>query len=199
MTNQNPPSNQLILASSSPYRRALLSRLQLEFESISPNIDESQHENETASEYVKRLAEAKASAIAANHPNQLVIGSDQCTVMNGNIIGKPHTRENAIKQLTAVSGQRIEFLTGVCVTHQETNWTRSFVESFWVNFRNVSQAEIERYVDAEKPFDCAGSFKSEGYGICLTDAMTGDDPTALIGLPLIRLAQTLREFGCQVP
>ena len=199
MTSQNPPTNKLILASSSRYRRELLARLHIEFESISPDIDESQQNNEAAATYVERLAQEKAQAIANNHPNHLVIGSDQCTVMNDKIIGKPHTREAAIEQLTSASGKQIEFLTGVCVTHQASTWTRSFVETFLVSFRNLTREEIERYLDIEKPFDCAGSFKSEGYGISLTDAMTGDDPTALIGLPLIRLAQTLREFGWSVP
>lgn len=199
MTSQNPPTNKLILASSSRYRRALLSRLNIEFDSISPDIDESQLTNESAHTYVQRLAAEKAHIIANQHQDQLIIGSDQCTVMNAKIIGKPHTREAAIQQLQAASGQQIEFLTGVCVMHQQTGWTRSFVETFWVSFRELSAAEIERYIDTEQPLDCAGSFKSEGLGISLTNAMKGDDPTALVGLPLIRLAQVLREFGWAVP
>lgn len=199
MTSQNPPTNKLILASSSRYRRELLSRLNIEFESISPNIDESQHANEPAHTYVQRLAEQKAQVIADLHPDHLVIGSDQCTVMNTKIIGKPHTRAKAIEQLKAASGQQIEFLTGVSVIHQPSAWSRSFVETFWVSFRDLSQEEIERYIDTEQPLDCAGSFKSEGLGISLTNAMKGEDPTALVGLPLIRLAQALREFGWLVP
>jgi MAF protein len=199
MTSQNPPTNKLILASSSRYRRTLLGRLNIEFDSISPDIDESQHTNESAHAYVQRLAEEKAKTIAKIHQDHLVIGSDQCMVMNSKIIGKPHTREAAINQLKAASGQQTEFLTGVCVMHLQSGWTRSFVEPFWVNFRALSQDEIERYVDIEKPLDCAGSFKSEGLGICLTQAMKGDDPTALVGLPLIKLAQLLREFGWAVP
>lgn len=199
MTSQNPPTNKLILASSSRYRRKLLARLMIEFDSISPNIDETRRTNEAAHTYVQRLAKEKADTIANQHPQHLVIGSDQCTVMQTRIIGKPLTREVAIEQLEAASGQEIEFLTGVYVVHQDSGWSRNFVDSFRVNFRHLSRVEIERYIDTEKPLDCAGSFKSEGLGISLTRSMKGDDPTALIGLPLIRLAQVFREFGWQVP
>ena len=189
----------LILASSSPYRRELLQRLQLDFESISPEIDESSHENEHPGAYVQRLAIEKAAKIGRSHPHDLIIGSDQCSVNGETILGKPKDRDHAIEQLSAASGKQIEFLTAVSVQHFDSGWHREWVDVFCVNFRPLSLDEIERYLDAEQPYNCAGSFKSEKLGISLCESMHGDDPTALIGLPLIRIAQSLREFGLQVP
>jgi MAF protein len=189
----------LILASSSPYRKELLERLNLEFECISPDIDESSLENEQSDAYVQRLAIEKAAEIGKTHSDNLIIGSDQCCVNNNIILGKPKDRDNAIEQLIAASGKSIEFLTGVSIQHPESGWHREWMDTFTVEFRHLSLAEIERYLDTEQPFNCAGSFKSEKLGISLCQSMRGNDPTALIGLPLIRVAHCLREFGLQVP
>ena len=190
---------QLILASSSSYRKELLSRLAISFECISPNVDESRLENELPEPYVQRLAKAKAMKIGQDHPDCLIIGSDQCSLRSGEILGKPNDRDHAIQQLQKASGNSIEFLTGVCIHHLESNWTQEWVDTFVVEFRNLTQEEIERYLDTEEPYDCAGSFKSERLGISLCKTMRGDDPTALIGLPLIKVAQCLRDFGVNVP
>ncbi len=189
----------LILASSSPYRRELLQRLQLDFECISPNIDESRQENEQAEHYVQRLAIEKAAEIGRQCPEALIIGSDQCSLNDGKILGKPKDRDHAIEQLCAASGKTIEFLTGVSIQHPQSGWQQDWLDIFEVTFRKLSQDEIERYLDTEQPFNCAGSFKSEHLGIALCEAMRGDDPTALIGLPLIKVAQSLRVFGLHVP
>lgn len=190
---------QLILASSSPYRKELLERLAIPFECISPDIDESQRDNEPPEAYVQRLAIEKAAKIGSGNSASLIIGSDQCSVNNKQILGKPKDRDHAIEQLKAASGTTVEFITGVCVTHPESDWQRQWVESFYVDFRELTIEEIERYLDIEKPFNCAGSFKSERLGASLCSAMRGNDPTALIGLPLIKLAESLREFGLNVP
>ena len=189
----------LILASSSPYRKELLERLNIEFECISPDIDESSLENEQPGDYVQRLAIEKAAEIGNTHTDSLIIGSDQCCVNNNIILGKPKDRDNAIEQLSAASGKSIEFLTGVSIQHPQSGWHREWMDIFTVKFRQLSLPEIERYLDTEQPFNCAGSFKSEKLGISLCQSMHGDDPTALIGLPLINVAQCLREFGLQVP
>ncbi len=189
----------LILASSSPYRKELLERLHVEFECISPDIDEASLENEQPRAYVQRLAIEKAAKIGKTQVDSLIIGSDQCCVNNNIILGKPKDRDNAIEQLNAASGKYIEFLTGVSIQHPQSGWHREWMDRFTVEFRELSLAEIERYLDTEQPFNCAGSFKSEKLGISLCKSMRGDDPTALIGLPLIRVAQCLREFGLQVP
>lgn len=189
----------LILASSSPYRKELLERLHIEFECISPDIDESSLENEQPGAYVQRLAIEKAAEIGNAHAKSLIIGSDQCCVNNNIILGKPKDRDNAIEQLSAASGKSIEFLTGVSIQHPDSGWHREWMDTFTVEFRQLSLVEIERYLDAEQPFNCAGSFKSEKLGISLCESMRGDDPTALIGLPLIKVAQCLREYGLQVP
>ncbi len=189
----------LILASSSPYRKELLQRLHIEFECISPNINESSLENEPPSAYVQRLAVEKAAEIGNTHSDGLIIGSDQCCVDDNIILGKPKDRDNAIEQLSHASGKSLQFLTGVSIQHPASDWHREWVDTFTVEFRQLSLTEIERYLDTEQPFNCAGSFKSEKLGISLCESMRGDDPTALIGLPLIKVAQCLREFGLQVP
>ncbi|MDW3094601.1 MAG: nucleoside triphosphate pyrophosphatase [Gammaproteobacteria bacterium] len=189
----------LILASSSPYRKELLERLHIKFECISPNIDESSLENEQPGAYVQRLAIEKAAEIGKTHADSLIIGSDQCCVNDNIILGKPKDRNNAIEQLRAASGKEIRFLTAVSIQHPSSNWHREWVDVFTVEFRKLSMSEIDRYLDVEQPFDSAGSFKSEKLGISLCESMHGDDPTALIGLPLISVAQYLREFGLQVP
>jgi septum formation protein len=189
----------LILASSSPYRKELLERLHIEFECISPDIDESSLENEQPGAYVQRLAIEKAAEIGKTRADTLIIGSDQCCVNSNIILGKPKDRDHAIEQLSAASGKSIEFLTGVSIQHPESGWHQKWVDTFTVEFRRLSLTEIERYLDTEQPFNCAGSFKSEKLGISLCQSMRGDDPTALIGLPLMKVAQCLREYGIQVP
>ena len=191
--------SRIILASSSPFRRELLSRLHLEFDSSSPDIDESTMESETASELVRRLAKEKANAVAENLVDVIVIGSDQVAAFDNEIIGKPGNLENAIEQLKMVSGKQVTFHTGLCVIHSNSALIQTEEVKFVVEFRVLSEDKILRYLDKEPAFNCAGSFKSEGLGISLLNRMIGDDPTALIGLPLIRLTQMLEHIGVEVP
>lgn len=191
-------SRSLILASTSPFRRELLGRLGLPFDTVAPDVDESPIPNEKPEQLVIRLAEAKARAAAARHPDALIIGSDQVASLDGRILGKPGTRERAIKQLRDASGRRVDFFTGLCVFDSATGKSRSLCEPFSVWFRTLSDKQIEHYVERESPFNCAGSFKSEGLGIALFERLEGDDPNALIGLPLIRLVSLLAESGIEV-
>lgn len=189
----------LVLASTSIYRRELLERLQLPFATAAPNIDETRLANEPAQAMVARLAQQKAEAIATQYPNALIIGSDQCAVLGDKILGKPHTHQRAIEQLQASSGNTVEFLTGLCLYDSQARSFQLDVISFQVEFRDLPAGEIENYLLREQPYNCAGSFKSEGLGISLFKRMQGDDPTALIGLPLIRLCAMLREQGYLIP
>ena len=192
----------LLLASSSVYRKQLLEKLQLPFACASPDIDESILKDENPSNYVQRLAISKAKALAAEYPNHIIIGSDQCAVLKQDgqqvVLGKPHSIENAIKQLSQASGQAVTFLTGLCVYNSATQQQVSLVEPFTVHFRDLTLQQIERYVEQEKPLDCAGSFKSEGLGIRLFTALEGRDPNSLIGLPLIALVDLLEQQGIHV-
>jgi MAF protein len=188
----------LVLGSTSPFRKILLEKLQLPFECAKPNIDESPKPNETPIALVERLAIEKAKAVSSSYTDALIIGSDQVAVCNGEIIGKPHTYENAIKQLTRFSGKSITFFTGLCVYCTETNIAHSIVEPFIVHFKVLTQDEISNYLNIEKPLNCAGSFKSEGLGICLFERLEGDDPNTLIGLPLIKLITLLKQQGMDV-
>lgn len=188
----------LILASSSPFRQSLLQKFNLPFDSFSPDIDESALPDEAPVELVKRLSELKARAATALFKQGLVIGSDQVAVFEQQILGKPHNKENAIKQLSLFSGNTVTFLTGLCVYDIQSNKTKTLVEPFNVTFRTLTQAQISAYCDAEQPYNCAGSFKSEGLGICLFEKLSGDDPNSLIGLPLIKLSQLLTEFDLDV-
>ncbi len=189
---------QLILASTSPYRRTLLERLGLPFETAAPDTDESPLENDTPNALVRRLSEAKSRAIAAQFPNALVIGSDQVAVLNQQILGKPGNHENAVQQLRAASGKRVDFLTGLCLLNTRTQNCHVKVVPYSVVFRALSDAQIEQYLLKDKPYNCAGSFKSEGLGISLFEKMEGDDPNALIGLPLIELTNMLALEGLEV-
>lgn len=189
----------LILGSTSPFRKALLERLGLDFASDSPDVDERALPGERPQDLVVRLAEAKARAVGARHANALIIGSDQVAWSDGQILGKPGNRANALAQLRACVGKTVVFHTGLCLYNSANGHTQTLCEPFTVHFRQLSDAQIERYVDTEKPFNCAGSFKSEGLGISLFSRMEGDDPNALIGLPLIRLIQMLDAEGVQVP
>lgn len=190
--------SKLILASSSPYRKTLLQRLGLPFETLVPRIDESQLDNETPAQLVKRLAILKAQAAGTHVSDALVIGSDQCAVIDGSILGKPGNFDRAFRQLKHASGNVVQFHTGVCLLNTTNN--RSQVEEvpFRVYFRELSDAQISRYLSREKPFDCAGSFKAEGLGVALFARMEGNDPSALIGLPMIRLVAMLEQAGMRV-
>ena len=188
----------LILASSSPFRQSLLQKFNLPFSTFSPDIDETPHPKETPQALVARLSEHKARAAVQHFSQGLVIGSDQVAVFNQQILGKPHNKANAIKQLSLFSGNTVTFLTGLCVYDIQSNKTKTLVEPFNVTFRTLSQGQISAYCDAEQPYNCAGSFKSEGLGICLFEKLSGDDPNSLIGLPLIKLNQLLAEFGLDV-
>ncbi|MBC8210843.1 MAG: septum formation protein Maf, partial [Gammaproteobacteria bacterium] len=167
----------LILASSSPFRKQLLSRLHLSFRTISPDIDESQRSAESAPEYVKRLALEKAHAVAANHPLSIVIGSDQCAYLDGAILGKPGTHENALIQLQNARNKEVVFYTGLALVQQSSGFSEVDCIEYRVGFRNLSDAQLSHYLNTEKPYNCAGSFKSEGFGISLFNYMRGDDPT----------------------
>ncbi len=189
----------ILLASSSPFRRELLGKLHLEFSHQSPDIDESRQDGESPTELVMRLGREKATALAAEHPNTLIIGSDQVAVLGDKVLGKPGTREKAIEQLSAASGQRVTFLTGLCLLNTATGRTQTACEPFHVQFRTLTREQIERYVDLEQPLNCAGSFKSEGLGIVLFKSLEGRDPNSLIGLPLITLTEFLAAEGVQLP
>lgn len=185
----------LVLASTSVFRKSLLERLQIPFECVAPNVDETPLENETPAELVRRLSELKARAVTAQFPNSLIIGSDQVSVVDNKIVGKPHTHEKAVQQLTAASGKTIDFLTGLALFNTATQTCQVDLVKFSVQFRQLTAAQIERYLRKEQPYQCAGSFRSESLGIALFEKMIGDDPTALIGLPLIRLTQMLESEG----
>lgn len=189
----------LVLASSSPYRRELLSRLQLPFSWSAPAIDENPQANESAEVLVRRLAKEKAQALAGDFTQHLIIGSDQVAVLNGQIIGKPHDFARAKAQLQAASGASVTFLTGLALLNSATNTWQIDCIPFTVHFRQLSEASISRYLEAEQPFDCAGSFKAEGLGVSLFRATEGSDATSLIGLPLIRLVDMLLNEGAQLP
>ena len=189
----------LILGSTSPFRKALLDKLGIPFITDAPNTDELRHPGETPDMLVRRLAEDKARDVASRFPDALVIGSDQVACVGENILGKPGNRENAIIQLTAASGKAVSFYTGLCLYNAANGQIEVAVEPFMVHLRTLSPAQIERYVDHERPFNCAGSFKSEGFGITLFSALEGRDPNALIGLPLIRLVEMLDRQGISLP
>jgi len=188
----------IILASSSIFRKSLLERLHLSFECHSPEIDESLLPCESASSYVCRLAEAKAQAVADKFPDAVIIGSDQCALLDDEILGKPGSHENALRQLKAAQGKTVVFHTGICVFQQTTGFCEIDDILFQVKFRQLGDTQLEHYLQIEQPYQCAGAFKSEGYGVCLFNQMQGDDPTALIGLPLIRLTRMLEKAGIKV-
>ncbi|KAF0283284.1 Maf family protein [Spiribacter roseus] len=185
----------IILASSSPYRAELLRRLQIDFTTIAPNIDETRRPGETPETYVRRLAREKAAAVAADHPRAVVIGSDQCSECRGGILGKPGTVERAIDQLLAASGQPVTLTTAVAVHDPASGHIEVDAVTTDVRFRRLARAAIERYVHTDQPLDCAGAFRAEGLGISLFESIRTDDPNALIGLPLIALNQLLGRIG----
>ncbi|WP_110950849.1 Maf family protein [Pseudomonas bohemica] len=189
----------LLLASSSPYRRQLLDRLRLPFVCASPDIDESHRPQESAAELVKRLAREKAMALAAQFPDHLIIGSDQVAVLGEQILGKPHTFERALQQLSASSGKSVSFLTGLALYNSRSGQCQIDCVPFTVHMRKLDQARISRYLHTEQPYDCVGSFKAEGLGVSLFRSTEGPDATSLIGLPLIRLVDMLAAEGVDVP
>ena len=189
----------LLLASSSVYRRDLLSRLRLPFTCSSPDINESHQPDESATDLVKRLSLEKARALAASHPTHLIIGSDQVAVLEGKIIGKPHTFDKAREQLLNASGASVSFLTGLTLLNSRTGHYQTDCIPFTVHMRSLTPEQIERYLLAEQPYDCAGSFKAEGLGVSLFQRTEGDDATSLVGLPLIRLVDMLIAEGVAIP
>jgi MAF protein len=182
----------LILASTSPYRRVLQEKLGVTFECAAPNVDESPQPGESPRHLVVRLAQEKAKSLAARFPDHLIIGSDQVCVLDGIITGKPHTEENARQQLLKARGSIVTFYTGLALYNSSTGHLQTECEPFDVHFRHLSEQEIDDYVRKERPLNCAGSFKSEGLGIALFERLDGRDPNALVGLPLITLCQMLR-------
>ena len=191
--SQSQPA--LILGSTSRYRRELLARLRVPFDVVSPDVDETPLAGESPQVLATRLALAKAQAVAALHPHAVVIGSDQVADLNGEPLGKPGTHERAVQQLQRMRGQTVVFQTAVSVVCQASGFEQTELAQIKVRFRDLSDADIEAYLRAEEPYDCAGSAKSEGLGIALLDAIDNDDPTALIGLPMIRTARMLRAAG----
>ena len=190
---------EIILASTSPYRRELLARLRLPFRTARPEVDETRLPGEAPAALASRLALAKAQAVAAQHPAAIVIGSDQVAHAGDEIFGKPGTIERAIAQLRQMSGQTVLFQTAMAVIRQQDGIVLQESVPTEARFRTLTDAEITRYVATEQPLDCAGSAKAEALGISLLDALTSDDPTAIIGLPLIRLAHMLRTLGVALP
>lgn len=185
----------LWLASTSVYRKALLEKLTPNFQTAKPEVDETPFAGESAVQLVERLAISKAQAVAAHLSEGLVIGSDQVAMFEGDILGKPHTADNAFAQLKRFSGHKVTFLTGLAVANAKTGLVVHCVDTFHVHFRQLTDLDIDTYIRREQPLNCAGSFKSEGLGITLFEKLEGDDPNSLIGLPLIKLHQLLKQQG----
>lgn len=189
---------QLVLGSTSPFRRQLLEKLGLPFDTAAPQTDETPLADEAPEQLVARLAEAKARAVASQYSGALIIGSDQVAVNAGEILGKPHTHDKAMAQLRNASGKHIRFLTGLCLYNAATDHAQVEVVPFDVVFRQLTDEMIDNYLKAEQPYNCAGSFKSEAMGIALFEKLEGEDPNTLIGLPLIRLVRMLENEGVRV-
>ena len=187
----------VILASTSRYRAELLKRLNVDFQQIAPDCDETPQQSEPAADLVVRLATGKAQSVTQQFPEHLVIGSDQVASCNGAIIGKPGNHEDAVAQLQLLSGQTVDFLTGLCVIRQSQSL--QCLVTTEVTFKRLDVAQIERYLKADQPYDCAASFRSEGYGSTIVDNISSDDPTAIIGLPVIRVAEYLDKLGLALP
>ena len=188
----------LVLGSTSPFRKTLLEKLNIDFQCAKPNIDETPFPNETPQVLVKRLAIEKAKAVAKNFPNALIIGSDQVALCGDKVLGKPHNFENGVAQLSQFSDKAVIFYTGLCVYDSASDNAIALVEPFTVHFNPLSQIDISQYLHAEQPYNCAGSFKSEGLGICFFKKLEGDDPNTLIGLPLIKLITLLKQHDFNV-
>lgn len=193
-----PATRRVVLGSSSQYRRELLSRLKVEFDVDLPEVDETPHPGESPRDIALRLAVEKARAVAARHPEAAVIGSDQVADLAGEPLGKPGTHERAVEQLRRMRGQVVVFQTAVAVVCRATGFEEVDIAPVRVTFRDLTDAEIESYLRAEEPYDCAGSARSEGLGIALLEAIENDDPSALVGLPLIRTSRMLRAAGVRL-
>ncbi len=198
MSLLHPATRRLVLGSTSRYRHELISRLRLPFEAVAPAVDETPRPGETPAELALRLALAKAKEVAARHPDAVVIGSDQVADLQGEPLGKPGTHERAVAQLRRMSGQTVVFQTALAVVCLETGFQQVDIAPVSVVFRKLGEEEIEAYLRAEQPYDCAGSAKSEGLGIALLERIDNDDPTALVGLPLIRTCRMIRAAGVKV-
>ena len=192
------PARRLVLGSTSRYRRELMQRLCIPFDVAAPDVDETPQDGESPHDLACRLALAKARAVAALHPDAVVIGSDQVADLDGEPLGKPGTHERAVAQLQRMRGRTVVFQTAVAVVCQNTGFAQTDLAAVRVVFRNLSDAEIETYLRTEQPYDCAGSAKSEGLGIALLESINNDDPTALVGLPLIRTCRMLRAAGLPI-
>lgn len=190
----------LVLASTSPYRKLLLSKIVPDFECHAPQVKETNLPGESPEQMALRLAQLKAEAVAMGFQQQdvLVIGSDQVACVKDTVLGKPGNEDKAFEQLSASSGQEVNFYTGLCLVNAKTMEPQSAIDLFTVKFRNLTESQILAYIRAEQPLDCAGSFKSEGLGIGLFDKMVGNDPNSLVGLPLILLNQMLFESGYDI-
>lgn len=197
--NSEPALRGLILSSGSPYRKLLLQRLGIPFTCQSPHIDERATGNEAPQHLVVRLAKLKARVVAAKNPQAIVIGSDQVAVIDGRIIGKPGNHQAAARQLASCSGKTIKFLTAISIQSLATGFTQQHTDCTQVHFRSLEPEEIERYLQQEKPYDCVGAFKAESLGVVLFERIISEDPTAIIGLPLIRTAAMLRDAGLKLP
>ena len=196
---QNPSSPPIILASSSKYRRGLLDRFLSEYQTVAPAVDEAAERQQTPEATARQLARRKAEKVASGNRNAVIIGADQVAVLDGQILGKPGDHQKAVEQLLAASGKQMTFLTAVCVLDPVGRRRYEHVDTTEVRFRSFDRRLAEAYLWHDKPYDCAGSFKIEGAGFVLFKSVRTDDPTALIGLPMIWLAATLRELGCLLP
>jgi septum formation protein len=199
MSDLPSSARSVVLGSTSPYRRELMQRLGLPFEVLAPGVDEAPEPGEVPAALAQRLALAKARAVARQRPDAVVIGSDQVADLNGEPLGKPGTHERAVAQLRRMRGQTVVFQTALAVVCLDSGFEASDLAPVRVRFRDLDDAEIERYLRAEQPYDCAGSAKSEGLGIALLERIDSDDPTALVGLPLIRTCRLLRAAGVRLP
>ena len=188
----------LVLASTSPFRRELLSKLRLPFETAAPDIDESPLPDEEPESLVKRLSLEKAQAVAADYPRALIIGSDQVACVDSKVLGKPGSHEKAIEQLKLTSGKTVTFMTGLTLYDAASGNSKTLCEPFLAHLRKLTERQIDNYLQREQPYNCAGSFKSESLGIALFTRLEGEDPNALVGLPLIRLIDLLQQFGVDV-
>ncbi|HIG66153.1 MAG TPA: septum formation inhibitor Maf [Methyloprofundus sp.] len=191
-------TNNLVLASSSPYRKSLLEKLHLNFICASPDINETAKPSENPRQLALRLAQEKAKALAFNYPEHLIIAADQVAMLNNRQLEKPGNRDNAIKQLQNSSGSKVNFYTSIFILNSATNETQSDLDTCTVHFKHLTDQQIQNYIDLEQPYDCAGSFKSEGLGIALFERIDSEDPNALIGLPLIKLIRLLSAFNIDV-
>ena len=196
---QNPSAPDILLASSSPYRRHLLDRFLAEFEAVSPDVDESNEAGLEPAELARHLARAKAEAVSASSRNALIIGADQLAVLDGRVLGKPGSHQKAVEQLLAASGKSVKFLTAVCILDPVTRKRYEHTDETVVHFREFDRRLAEAYLRLDEPYDCDGSFKLEGAGFLLFESVKTDDPTALIGLPMIWISDRLLELGYLLP